>query len=146
MPNAASTSDESLFSPFIAINSASAQIVFRNNFDTEYNPPPTEVFYDGYVLEVSTDGGATYNDIIDVGGVFVSGPYTGEISGLGNNPLAGRMAWSGNSGGYLNTVINLPTSFNGQTIRLKFRMGTDMVIGAPGVRIDGFNVTNSVCP
>jgi hypothetical protein len=146
VPNSAVTSDESLFSPFIQINSAAAVLVFRNNFNTEHDPPPAEQFYDGYVLEVSTDGGATYNDIIDVGGVFVSGPYTGEISGLGNNPLAGRMAWSGNSGGYINTVINLPSSFNGQVIKLKFRMGTDGVIGAPGVRIDGFSIVSGSCP
>ena len=124
MPNLATVSDEPLFSAWIQINSASAVLSFRNNFDTEHDPPPAEVFWDGYVLEVTTDGGTTYDDIINVGGVFVSGPYTGQIEDTGFNPLAGRMAWSGNSGGYINTVINLPASFNGQTIKLKFRMGT----------------------
>ena len=146
VPNPPTVSDESLFSPWIQINSVSAVLSFRNNFDTEHDPPPAEVFWDGYVLEVSTDGGTTYNDIIDVGGVFVSGPYTGQIEDAGFNPLAGRMAWSGDSGGYINTVINLPASFNGQPIKLKFRMGTGGAGGAPGVRIDGFSVTNAVCP
>jgi len=141
-------SDKSMDSPSILINSPAAQITFRNNFDTEYDPPPAEVFWDGYVLEVSTDGGATFNDVIDpaVGGTFVSGPYTGEIDGTAGNPLAGRFAWSGDSGGYINTVINLPASLNGQTIKLRFRMGTDEAIGAPGVRIDNFSFTGGSCP
>jgi hypothetical protein len=147
VPNPATVSDQSLFSPFITINSATAQIFFRNNFNTQHDPPPAEVFWDGYVLEVSTDGGSTYSDIIDAGGVFVSGPYTGEIDSSGFNPLAGRMAWGGNSGGYINTAINLPASFNGQTIRLKFRMGTGGAGAAPGVRIDGLvTIGSSTCP
>ena len=121
-------------------------MTFRNNFDTEYDPPPAEVFWDGYVLEVSTDGGGSYNDIIAAGGVFVSGPYTGEIDGSAENPLAGRMAWSGDSGGYINSVINLPASLNGQTIKLRFRMGTDQAVAAPGAHVDGLSITNASCP
>jgi len=146
VPDLDGISEDLLVSPLITINSTSAVVSFRNNFNTEHTPPPAEIFWDGYVLEVSTDGGATYNDIIDAGGAFVSGPYTGEIDGTANNPLAGRMAWSGNSGGYIDTVINLPASFNGQTIRLRFRMGTDEAMGAPGVRIDNFSVSGGSCP
>ena len=104
-----------------SINSAAAvQLSFRNNYDTEYDPPPAEVFWDGYVLEVSTDGGGTLERHRSrPGEAFVSGAYTGEIDGTANNPLAGRMAWCGDSGGYINTVINLPASFNGQTIKLR---------------------------
>ena len=35
---------------------------------------------------------------------------------------------------------------NGQTIKLRFRMGTDEAVGAPGVRIDNFSVTGGSCP
>ena len=76
----------------------------------------------------------------------MSGGYTGEIDGTAGNPLAGRPAWSGNSGGYINTRINLPVSFNGQTIKLRFRMATDSTGSAPGVRIDNFSVTGASCP
>jgi hypothetical protein len=139
-------SDKVLDSRNITVNSTTAVLSFRNNFSTEHDPPPTEVFWDGYVLEVSTDGGATYNDIIAAGGVFVSGPYTGEIDGTANNPLAGRMAWSGDSGGYINSVINLPASFNGQTIKLRFRMGSDEAVAAPGAHVDGLSITGASCP
>jgi len=140
-------SDKMLDSRNIVINSAAPQISFRNNFNTEHDPPPAEVFWDGYVLEVSINGGA-FDDVITgpAGGTFVSGPYTGEIDGTANNPLAGRMAWSGNSGGYINTVINLSPSLNGQTIKLRFRMGTDEAVAQPGVRVDGLVVTGGSCP
>jgi hypothetical protein len=140
-------SDKTLDSRNILVSSPAAVITFRNNYDTEYDPPPAEVFWDGYVLEVSINGGA-FNDVTDasVGGTFVSGPYTGEIDGTANNPLAGRFAWCGNSGGYINTSIQLPASLNGQTIKLRFRMGTDEAIGQPGARVDGISITNASCP
>ena len=139
-------SDKVLDSRNISISSAVSVLSFRNNFNTEHDLPPAEVFWDGYVLEVSTNGGTTWTDIINAGGVFVSGPYTGEIDGTANNPLAGRMAWSGDSGGYINTVINLPASFNGQTIKLRFRMGSDEAVAAPGVHVDGLSITGAACP
>jgi hypothetical protein len=147
VPNQDGISDKTLDSRNITINSAAAQLSFRNNFNTEHDPPPAEVFWDGYVLEVSINGGP-FNDVTDpgVGGVFVSGPYTGEIDGTANNPLAGRMAWSGDSGGYINTVINLGAGLNGQTIRLRFRMGTDQAVAAPGVRIDTISIVGASCP
>jgi hypothetical protein len=133
-------SDKYLITPGIIITSASAVLSFRNNFNTEHDPPPAEVFWDGGVLEVSSPNfnNGDWTDITDpvVGGSFVTGGYTGEISGIANNPLAGRMAWSGNSGGYINTVVNLGPNVNGRTIRLRFRMGTDEAVAAPGWRID----------
>lgn len=138
--------EETLESPPIHLNFAPLQIDFRNNFNTNHDPPPAEVFWDGYVLEISVNGGP-FQDIIDAGGVFIAGGYTGEIDGTAGNPLAGRMAWSGNSGGYIDTWINLPNSLMGQTISLRFRMGTDGAGGAPGVRIDNFALLGSApCP
>jgi hypothetical protein len=62
------------------------------------------------------------------------------------NPLAGRMAWSGNSGGYIDTVINMGPNLAGQTVALRFRMGSDEAVSAPGVRIDNFSITGASCP
>jgi len=75
-----------------------------------------------------------------VGGSIPTGPYTGEISGKASNPLAGRMAWSGSSGGYINTVANLGPNVNGQTIKLRFRMGTDLFSPGPGWFIDSLTI------
>jgi len=128
------------------VNSAAAQMTFRNNFDTEMSDG---VFWDGGVLEVSAPGisNGDFLDITDphVGGSIVSGGYTGEISGDANNPLAGRMAWSGSSGGYINTVIDLGPNLNGQTITLRFRMGSDEAVAAPGWHVDTISITGASC-
>jgi uncharacterized delta-60 repeat protein len=69
VPDQDGISDKILDSRNITINSAAAQISFRNNFNTEHDPPPAEVFWDGYVLEVSINGGP-FVDVTDasVGG------------------------------------------------------------------------------
>jgi hypothetical protein len=147
-------SDKRVDSRNITISSAAAVLSFRNFYQTEYDPPVPgpEHFWDGFVLEVSTDGGANYGDIIAAGGVFVTGGYVGEIETTDGNPLAGRPAWCGASGGvigapvYIDTRINLPPTMNGQTIKLRFRMGTDVVVAAPGVRIDTISIVGGSCP
>ena len=137
LPNAAFAGDPStvslsiLISPPVTIQSAAAQISFRNNYNTETN-------WDGMVLEYSVNGG-NWTDVILNGGSFVSGGYNSNL-GNGDNPLAGRAAWSGNSNGYVTTVVNLPASLNGQSVRFRWVMGTDESVGATGVRIDDVQI------
>jgi hypothetical protein len=150
IPDQDGLSDKFLDTPGIAITSATAQLSFRNNFNTEHDPPPHEVFWDGGVLEVSSPNinGGAFTDIINpaVGGSFVSGGYTGVIDGTAGNPIAGRKAWSGNSGGDITTVVNLGSKVNGNTIKLRFRMVTDMIVAAPGWHIDKVLITGGPCP
>ena len=140
-------SDKVLDRMNVAFTSASPMMSFRNNFNTETSGG---TFWDGYVLEVSAPNisGGAFLDITDshVGGSFVTGGYTGTISTEANNPLAGRMAWSGNSGGYIDTAINMGPNLNGQSVTLRFRMGSDEAVAAPGVRIDDILITGAVCP
>ena len=140
-------SDKVLDRAGVAINSGAPVISFRNNFDTEFSEG---TFWDGGVLEISSPNinGGAFTDVTDpaVGGSFVSGPYTGTISPDASNPLADRMAWSGPSGGYINTVINMGPNLNGHTITLRWRMGTDEAVGAVGWRIDTIVLTGGTCP
>ena len=139
-------SDKDLDTPGISITSA-AQVTFRHSFNLERD---TSNFYDGGVLEVSSPNinGGAFTDITNaaVGGSFVSGGYVGTISTSFSNPLAGRMAWSGDSGGYITTVANLGPNVVGQTIKLRFRMGSDSSTGVTGWRIDSLAVTTTSCP
>ncbi|MEP6699201.1 MAG: dockerin type I domain-containing protein [Verrucomicrobiota bacterium] len=144
-------SDKVLDSRNIMILSASAQLSFRNNYNTEYDPPPNEVCWDGGVLEVSSPNinGGAFTDVTDpaVGGGFISGGYTGEISSVRGDVLPrGYMAWCGNSGGYINTVIHFGSNLNGQIIRLRFRMRTDEAASRPGWRIDTLSIMGATCP
>jgi large repetitive protein len=141
LPDQDGISDKVLDTPNIVITSAAAQLTFRNNFDTEFSDG---TFWDGGVLEVSSPNinGGTFTDVTDaaVGGAITAGGYTGTISNLASNPLADRMAWSGSSGGYINSVVNLGPNVNGHTIKLRFRMGTDEAVLAPGWHIDSITM------
>jgi hypothetical protein len=85
------------------------------------------------VLEVSTDGGP-FQDILAAGGSFDRGGYNGTISACCGNPLGGRNGWTGSSGGFIETDVGLP--FQGHTIVLRWRMGTDSSVSGQGWRID----------
>jgi conserved repeat domain len=88
----------------------------------------TNPAYDGGVLEISI-GGGPFTDILAAGGSFASGGYTrtiGPTDPLAQNPLDGRQAWAGISGGFISTVANLPAAAAGQTVQFKWRLGTDL--------------------
>ncbi len=147
LPEQSTTGTNALETPPILINSASAQLSFKNLFNLENT-------FDGMVLEISNPAvnGGAYQDIITAGGSFVSGGYRAGIvqSGTCTDPLNGRQAWTGLSGGttaaplYIDTVVNLPASANGQNIKLRFLVGSDCsVIGTatPGARVDTITIT-----
>jgi hypothetical protein len=102
--------------------------------------------YDGGVLEMSVNGGA-FSDIIAAGGTFVSGGYshTSINTGFGNPLLPSRPTWSGNSNGFVTTVVNLPASASGQSVVLRWRIGTDSSVSAQGWRVDTVRVSQRTC-
>ena len=73
----------------------------------------------------------------------MTGGYNSTISVNFQNPLAGRMAWTGNSNGYITSTANLPAGASGQNIQLKWRMGSDNSVAVVGVRIDDVTISNS---
>ena len=123
-----------LTSPTIAITSPAATVTFRNRYDTEAG-------WDGGLLEISINGGA-FQDILAAGGAFVQNGYNdalGNYSGA-NNPIGGRAAWTGNSGGYITSIARLPASAAGQNVQLKFRFGADNNTAATGWWVDSVQV------
>src|SRR6516162_4376229 len=138
-PNAAfvddptTISDKQLISPNIPFRGGgSVQVFFRNNFNLQEG-------FDGGVLEVSFDNGLTFQDILTAGGTFIDGGYNGSISTCYGNPLAGRQAWTGNSGGFIQTTANLPVRF-GNGVMLRWRMGSDNGGSGEGWRVDSVAV------
>jgi hypothetical protein len=83
-------------------------------FKTNYN---TEAGFDGGVLELSVNGGA-FQDILAAGGGFAAGGYNGTI-GHTDSVLNLRQAWTGNSGGFITTTVNLPPSSFGQNAQFR---------------------------
>lgn len=123
-----SISDNQLVSPVMLISSSNSQLSFRHYYNTEAG-------YDGGVVEIAINGGA-FNDIISAGGTFVANGYNATISSYYQNPLSGRQAWSGDVGGFITTVVNLPATAMGQTIQLRWRFGSDNSTGSVGWYVD----------
>jgi len=134
-PDVGITTDYQLTSPSIGIDSANGELTFRHWY-------ATEPLYDGGVLEISINGGA-FADILAAGGSFLGGGYNDTISPLYGNPLAGRSAWTGNSGGFVTTTVALPAAAAGGNIQLRWRLGNDSSFGATGWYVDTVTAIDS---
>ncbi|HZV33872.1 MAG TPA: proprotein convertase P-domain protein, partial [Verrucomicrobiae bacterium] len=145
VPDVAMPGTSQLISPSIPVASGTAQLSFMNYYDLEAYPSnsssPSWAF-DGGVLEISINGGA-FQDILQAGGTFVSGGYVTNILDS-SNPLNGRLAWAGNSGGFIPTIVNLPPAAAGQNIQLRWVLGTDEAndYGGTGWYIDSISIVD----
>ncbi len=137
-----SQSDTSLESPDINV-SANGSFVFTfehsYKFETDGNPP---TYWDGAVIEITTDGGTTWTDVSQ----YTTPGYGGVIGTPGNtgqNPLGGRQGYVNQNAGYpamVPVTLNFGSSMAGKTVRLRFRAGSDLGAGAPGWTIDNMGV------
>jgi hypothetical protein len=121
-PDIASVSDMTLDSPVFTPTTGQQVLSFRHQYNLEST-------FDGAVLEISVNGGA-FQDIIAAGGHFETGGYDGPISTSFQSPIGGRNAWTGDSGGFMTTVVDLPASAIGQPSVLRFRTADDSSVNA----------------
>jgi hypothetical protein len=115
------TSDSSLTSPVISVTQQKLQLSFQNKYQTESG-------HDFGVLEVSVNGGA-FVDIESTTADVLTGGYNSVST-------TGRRGWSGDSGGYLNTSIDLPSYELGSTLQFRWRFITDSSTAQVGWNID----------
>jgi hypothetical protein len=132
----ASVSDNVLTSRTIAVPAGASKLTFRHLFNTESG-------YDGGVLEIAIGGGA-FQDILAAGGSFATGGYTRVLASTAN-PIGGRQAWTGNSGAYVTTTVNMPPAAAGQNATLRWRLGSDSSVSATGWSVDTVVLTSSQC-
>ena len=142
-PGRTSTSTSTLTSPTIPITVSGARLSFRHRWLFEDG-------YDGGVVEIKIGAGA-FQDILTAGGSFLSNGYNDvlafNVTGC-TNGLPRRNAWSGDSGGYVTTVIQLPAAAAGQNIQLRWTVGSDcsFIPTGSGWRIDTINIAgNATC-
>ena len=93
-------------------------------------------YFDGGLLEYSTNGGSTW---IDANSLIIDNGYNGTITTQRNNPLAGQAAFVADSRGYISTRLDL-SSLAEQNIRFRFRIGTDEIIYDYGWFIDDVRI------
>src|SRR5262249_62359902 len=80
----------------------------------------------------------TFQDVLAAGGSFAMGGYNRTISADRGSPIAGRQAWSGDSEGFITTVVDLPFVPLGG--RLRWRMASDTSGSGEGWRVDTVNI------
>jgi uncharacterized repeat protein (TIGR01451 family) len=109
-----------------AIN-GNTQLSFWQNYNTEAS-------HDGGVVELSTDNGSSW---------FDAGPYmsvNGYNSTINSNTnITNERAFSGSSNGFIQTVINL-SSFEGRSVKFRFRFVADDTKGGNGWYIDDISI------
>jgi Zn-dependent metalloprotease len=112
---------------------ANAYLWFAHAYDFEYD---ADGYYDGGVLEYSTNNGSTWTD---ASSLIESNGYKGTIATGYSNPLAGRKAFVGSSHGYISTRLNL-SSLAGKAVNFRWRMGLDYVGSAWGWWVDNIKL------
>lgn len=142
-PNAAFVNDPNVVTDKVLVTPSfvapiGGAVTFRNNFDLEGS-------FDGGVLEISIGAGGFVDITSLAGGAFTAGGYTGTVSTCCLNPIGGRQAWTGTSGGFILSRATLPTAASGQSIRLRWRIGTDNSVADVGWRIDDVAITAPSC-
>jgi hypothetical protein len=124
-----------LYSAPFMVATSQAQLSFRQAF-TVSNA------FDGCTLQIAV-GSQPFQDILQAGGSFAQNGYNVVLNG--NNPLGPRPAWSGNSGGWLPTLVNLPPDAAGQTVQLSWNFATSRGLSNGGWYVDSVEVTEPTC-
>ncbi|HEY3359319.1 MAG TPA: M36 family metallopeptidase [Polyangia bacterium] len=130
-------SDSWLTSPALPVSATAPFVMsFRHKHEFERaDQSGAVVYYDGAVIEVSTDNGATWEDISTYG----DPGYGGTIDNTSGNPLADRSGYVDHNPAWPkmdDVSIDLGTALAGQSVRVRFHIGTDQAAGGAGWEID----------
>ncbi len=126
--------DQSLVSPQIVVPATQPKLVFWNVQEFE-DPTGSGGCWDGGIIEVSTNNGVSFTQLQNA---VLSDDYDGTVFS-GPNPLSGLPAWCGFPQPMSATVVDL-AAFAGQTIRVRFRLGSDSAAGNNGWWLDDIAV------
>jgi hypothetical protein len=136
--NAAFSTDTQYVSPPLQASPTEPVVVdLKQAYSLEGDPSG---FFDGGVIELSTDGGATWRDATAFG---ASPGYNATLRTGSGNVLGGRMAFSGTSAGFpaLQPLeLNFGNQFAGTAFQIRFRLGTDGGASLVGWFIDDITV------
>lgn len=118
---AQAVSDAYLESPLLTAPNKSLRLQFFHYFDNAAESDGS-IGYDGGVVEIK---GETGDWVALEPDHFTKNGYNQLISSDYNSPIAGRPAFSGNSQGYIESVVNLAGLVSpGETFQVRFRAAT----------------------
>jgi MYXO-CTERM domain-containing protein len=146
-PDAPVPGEQVLTSPPLKVGEEPLVVKFdhRHSFEFFDLGDGTFDYYDGGVLEYSTDGGETWTDVAELG----DPGYGGALVAKTGNPLTGRQAFVGLSAGYPEMVkasVDLGTELAGKEVLVRFRLGSDDFVGDVGWDVDNIafeGITNT---
>ncbi|MFH1010172.1 MAG: M28 family peptidase [bacterium] len=125
--NYANCADYRLIMPPVCLaNLDSARLVIWHWYDIEASGPTTD--YDGANVNLAPFGTENWQVIDPVGGYPQGAGYT-------CNPIQNQPAYNGQTGAWVQAVFNL-NSFLGQTVKIRFRLGTDVGVTKRGWYLD----------
>ncbi len=127
---------ELLTSPTVVLPNDSSKFPLTLEFQSFRNFPVNQGCRDGGNLQISVNGGA-YADVPEA--LIFADPYTGTITGI-TNPDLGQRAWCGGGSTYVLTRVDL-TPYAGQSVRIRFRFGSDGNQGNDGWHVDDIRMT-----
>ncbi|OJH39509.1 hypothetical protein BON30_18610 [Cystobacter ferrugineus] len=137
--NTDAPNDMRLITPPLSVSATEPLVLeFKQAWDFEWYPAGViddeAIYFDGAVIELSEDEGQTWKD---VGESLYNGTLFHADDNL--NPLDGRKAFVGRSTGFpalISSTLDLGTAYAGKTVRLRFRVGSDLNTGANGWLLD----------
>lgn len=137
-PGPASKTTCNLTSPAISIPAGATSLQFRF-----WHSHSLQAGQDGGRLEFSINGG-TWFDVTssNSGTAFASNGYNTTINNTGKpadrSEFAGLRAWSGSSGGFVETIVNLTDTakFAGKSLRARWRLATNASVASAGWHVD----------
>jgi len=124
----AEQSDQRLISPAIQLpGQAELPLTLRFQNRQEIEAALGDACWDAAILEISTDGGTNWTQLQSE---VLFREFDGIVNNFsgGPNPLAGLPAWCGDPRDWEDYVIDL-SGFAGEEVRLRFRLGTDGLVG-----------------
>ncbi|HKQ61972.1 MAG TPA: S8 family serine peptidase, partial [Candidatus Polarisedimenticolaceae bacterium] len=135
-PDIGSVSDQQLVSPAIELPSGLAPLTLQF-YNWQQMERRTGGCYDGGILEISTSGpGGPWTQLE---AQLLTDPYDGPVSSSYSNPLSNLNAWCGDPQDWTRSIVALD-AYAGQTVHLRFRLGTDSSVNREGWYVDDVSV------
>jgi len=130
----ASTSDKYLVSPELNIT-ADSTLEFLHKYQLEDE-------YDGAIIEITNNNGLNW---VDLGTNITTGGYNTTLNGGFTQPLGAILAWNGSQSSFTKVEVDL-SSYAGETVKIRWRIGTDSGVGGGDWIIDDIKVLDpSAC-
>jgi Bacterial Ig-like domain (group 3)/Protein of unknown function (DUF1573) len=133
--NANAPQDVSLVSPQLKVGAGAFSFTFTHRYNFENT-------FDGGILEISTDGGATWNQIPAVS--ITVNPYNSLGLVAGAPGVGGKPAYTNKNTGwpaYITSTVDLGVTYANQNVNVRFRAGADDNTGRQGWEISGMSFT-----